>query len=66
MNKNKIKLCTIIILNDVPEVIVDVILNYIDINDKFAAEIENALLEFSSIENLHKKKQGAVTDKSKL
>lgn len=52
MNKNKIKLCTLIILNDVPEVIVDVILNYIDINDKFAAEIENALLEFSTIENL--------------
>lgn len=51
MNKNKIKLCTILILNDAPEVIVDVILNYIDINDNFATEIENALLDFSKIDN---------------
>lgn len=51
MNKNKIKLCIIIILNDVPEVIVDVILNQIEKNDEFAKEVENALLEFSRIDN---------------
>lgn len=52
MNKNKIKLCTLLILNDVPEVIADVILDQIEKNDEFAAEVENALLEFSRIENL--------------
>ncbi len=51
MNKNKIKLCTLLILNDIPEVIVDVILNQIDINNEFAIEIENALLDFSKIDN---------------
>lgn len=51
MNKNKIKLCRLLVLNDVPEVIVDVILNQIDINDNFAMEIENALLDFSKIDN---------------
>lgn len=51
MNKNKIKLCIIIILCEVPEVIVDAILNHIEKNDEFAMEIENALLEFSRIDN---------------
>ena len=51
MNKNKIKLCMLLILNDVPEIIIDVILNQIDINNDFAMEIENALLEFSRIDN---------------
>ena len=51
MNKNKIKLCTLLILNDVPEPFVDIILNQIDINDEFAVEIENALLDFSKIDN---------------
>ncbi len=51
MNKHKIKLCLMIILCEAPEVIVDAILNQIDINDNFAAEVENALLEFSKIDN---------------
>ena len=51
MNKNKIKLCTLLILNDVPEPFVVIILNQIDVNDEFAMEIENALLEFSRIDN---------------
>lgn len=51
MNKQKIKLCIMIILCEAPEVIVDAILNQIDNNDEFAFEIENALLEFSRIDN---------------
>lgn len=51
MNKQKIKLCIMIILCEAPEVIVDAILNHIEKNDEFAMEIENALLDFSKIDN---------------
>lgn len=51
MNKQKIKLCIMIILCEAPEELVDAIINQIDINDNFAAEVENALLDFSKIDN---------------
>lgn len=51
MNKHKIKLCLMIILCEAPEVIVDAILNQVEDNDEFAMEIENALLDFSKIDN---------------
>lgn len=40
-----------IILCEAPEVIVDAILNQVEDNDEFAMEIENALLDFSKIDN---------------
>lgn len=40
-----------IILCEAPEVIVNAILNQVEDNDEFAMEIENALLEFSKIDN---------------